>query len=106
VFVLFQGPAISITGLSVVVGNNVRAGGGILINGTGSRVEGNTVAGTGVGFDVDGTGNLVIRNSASGNTTDYDIAAGNAHGPIVDVGGAGDIGAVTGADHPWANFRY
>lgn len=106
VFFTNQGPAISITGLSVVVGNNVRAGGGILINGTGSRVEGNTVAGTGVGFDVDGTGNLVIRNSASGNTTDYDIAAGNAHGPIVDVGGAGDIGAVTGADHPWANFRY
>lgn len=101
-----QGPAIHVVGSSKVLGNHVVAGGGILVTGTRSHIEGNTVIGTGTGFDVDGTDNLIIRNTARGNTTDYDIGADNAFGPIVNVNRVGDISATPGADHPSANLRY
>lgn len=39
-------------------------------------------------------------------TAAYDIPAGNSYGPIIDATGAGDLSAVPGADHPWANFLY
>lgn len=101
----------AVTSNSVVVdnvaeSNDPSTGSGILVLGSGNRIEGNTVTGNGEGVSVDGTGNLIVRNSASGNTTNYDILAGNSHGPIVNVIGVGDIAVITNAGHPWANFEY
>jgi hypothetical protein len=107
--VLFSntGAAIEVIGFSVVRNNNMSANGtGVLASGNGNHIEGNSAFTGGVGFDIDGTENFVIRNTARGNLTDFDIAAGNAHGPIVNVTGVGDISATVGADHPWANFRH
>ncbi|MHC4698638.1 MAG: MopE-related protein [Planctomycetota bacterium] len=77
---------------------------GIGVTGSGNRIQGNHVTGNERGIDVDGTDNIIIKNTAGGNTTDYDIALGNSFGPVVLVGGVGDITSVGGADHPWANF--
>jgi hypothetical protein len=41
-----------------------------------------------------------------GNTTDFNIAGGNAHGPIIFAAGLGHLSGVAGANHPFANFRY
>ena len=82
-------------------------GAGIDAPGARNRIEGNHVAGNLVGIRSSTAGsidNLIIRNSATSNTTEYDISAVNSFGPIVDVSAASDISAVTGADHPWANF--
>lgn len=80
------------------------AGSCIRIIGDNSRIDSNHVAFCNVGLEVTGTNNLIVRNSATSNTTDYSMGAGNAYGPIVNVGGVGDITAVANANHPWANF--
>ncbi|UCC30818.1 MAG: right-handed parallel beta-helix repeat-containing protein [Phycisphaerales bacterium] len=68
-------------------------------------IEGNVVIGNDRGIDVDSTGSFIFKNSAMANTTNYDIAAINAFGPIVNIGGVGDISGTANADHPWANFE-
>ena len=40
------------------------------------------------------------------NPVNYDIVPGNSYGPIINVAGVGDISAVPGAEHPWANFEH
>ncbi len=77
--------------------------------GTGCRIESNTVNGPGLyGITVDddpaANQHLIIRNSVHGVSTSYFIPARSSFGPIVDVSGGGDISAVTGSDHPLANF--
>jgi parallel beta-helix repeat protein len=63
-------------------------------------------ASSGKGFHITGTANLLLRNTASGNGQNYSIAPGNSYGPLVSVVGVGDVSAVAGANHPWANFTY
>lgn len=72
----------------------------------GSRIEENHCVGSVFGIQVQSGGNLIVRNACAANGTDYDIAAGNAFGPIAPVGGVGDISIVPPAGHPWANFAY
>lgn len=82
-------------------------GAGVLATGTASRIDGNTLTGNRVGVRVDSKGCLVVRNSvAASEAAAYDIAPGNAFGPIVEVMGAGDVGAVAGSGHPLANLVY
>jgi hypothetical protein len=49
---------------------------------------------------VDGTGDLIIRNSSNGNATPYNIAAGNAVGPIVTAA------TIAANSNPHANYDY
>ncbi|MEY2526911.1 MAG: hypothetical protein QOE73_1682, partial [Verrucomicrobiota bacterium] len=82
-------------------------GAGINLIAGANRIESNQVISNDRGIDSNpGTGNLIIKNTARGNTTNYDIVAGNAFGPIVNVAGAGDISGIAAASHPWANFAY
>lgn len=90
-----------VSGLNISSASSV----GLRVLGTNNRIESCHVSNCGTGFQVLGTGNLILRTSAGGgNATDFDIAAGNSHGPIVNVGGVGDISLIGGANHPWANF--
>ncbi len=82
-------------------------GAGIRVTGTASRIDGNTVLGNAIGVSAEGKGSLLVRNSASASgTTAFDIAPGNAFGPIVNVVGSGDLGGVAGTGHPLANLVY
>lgn len=83
------------------------AGAGIRAAGGWVRIDGNTLAANAIGVRVEGTGCLVVRNGASASTTQaFDIAPGNAYGPIVDVAGVGDLSQVPGSGHPLANLVY
>ncbi len=106
------GDGIAVVGKCRVVGNTVGGYGagsspaGIRVSNSANRVEGNLVTDCTLGIQVQGASNLIVRNSASLNTTNFDIAPGNAYGPIVNVAGVGNITAVTNAVHPWANFEF
>ena len=91
--------------------NNGQEGIYVACCGTGCRVESNLVVNNNYGIRVQDIenheGHIVLKNTARINTTsNYDIAPGNAYGPIIDVSGAGDISGVPGAEHPWANFEF
>ncbi|MCG3121871.1 MAG: hypothetical protein GIKADHBN_00243 [Phycisphaerales bacterium] len=58
------------------------------------------------GIRITGSGTAVFRNRVRGSASPFSIAAGNSHGPIVNVAGVGDISAVPNANHPQANFVY
>ena len=60
------------------------SGAGISVAQGGNRIEGNTCNGNRVGFLVGFSGNLIVRNSGRNNGVDWEIAANNAHGPIID----------------------
>lgn len=99
----------------LVKGNTVARNGqeGIYVRccGSGCRVEANLAVANDKGISVedndDSRGHIILKNTARNNTTsNYDIAPGNAYGPIIDVSGAGDISLVPGAEHPWANFEF
>lgn len=64
------------------LGPGLFSGAGIRVYLSGSRIEGNTVAGNWKGVQVDGSENLIVRNCANANTTDYDIAGGNSAGTV------------------------
>jgi len=51
---------------------------------------------------------VYLRNRARGAGTQFDLLGPgfNSWGPIVNIAGAGDFGAVVGADHPMANYKY
>jgi parallel beta-helix repeat protein len=67
-------------------GSGVGDGAGVFVTGNGNRIEGNNVTFNDRGIDVNSSANLIVRNSARSNTLEYDIAAGNAMGPIVTTG--------------------
>lgn len=79
---------------------------GIAIIAGGNHVEGNTVIGNGTGISTTGSDNLFLDNRARDNGTDYSIGGGNAFGPILDVGGGGEIGAGAVPLLPYSNYRY
>ncbi len=66
----------------------------------GNRLEDNNVVGNDVGVKADSGGNVIARNSARQNSTAYDVAAGNAMGPVVNVAGVGTD------TNPWSNISY
>ncbi len=91
--------------------NNGQDGIYVVCCGTGCRIESNLVVNNGYGIRVEdhdnARGHIILKNTARNNNTgNYNIAPGNAYGPIVDVSGAGDISGVSGAEHPWANFEF
>lgn len=75
------------------------------IAGSEIHLEGNVVVAGQTGISTSGR-SMVIGNRARLVPTPYAFGSGGAYGPIVDVTGAGDIAAVSGANHPWANFIY
>ncbi|MBL8885542.1 MAG: right-handed parallel beta-helix repeat-containing protein [Phycisphaerales bacterium] len=79
---------------------------GIRVEGSAVRVDSNNCVGGGTGILATSGGNLFLRNSSRAAPTAFNFASGNAYGPIVNVAGVGDIGGVTNANHPWANFIY
>lgn len=82
---------------------------GFSLMGTQTVVEECGAWSCGVPFSCLGVRNLLLANCATDGTTGlpaFQIAQGNSHGPIVVVSGIGDISAVTGTDHPGANFVY
>jgi parallel beta-helix repeat protein len=101
--VVSQGDGIRVGGNTTVLGNttlgaSANQGSGILVSGTGSRIEGNVVSDHAIGIEIDGTGNVIDKNLAHGNSsTNYQIAAGNDFGPI---------GSTATSTSPWANIAY
>ena len=80
---------------------------GIRISSTDCHVEGNQVTQNGqTGLAVTSSGNFIVRNMARGNLTNFNLVNNNAHGPILDVGGIGDLTNDAAASHPWANFAF
>lgn len=76
---------------------------GVYTEAGGSRVDGNTCSrNITSGFLINGVRNVVICNSAHGNGTDYNIVAGSAAGPVVNVSAGGTITST----NPWANFLH
>ncbi|MEM8930550.1 MAG: right-handed parallel beta-helix repeat-containing protein [Acidobacteriota bacterium] len=80
---------------------------GMRISSTDCHVEGNHTTDNGrTGLAATSSGGFHVRNVARGNQTNYTIEANNAFGPIVDVGGIGDLTNDAAAAHPWANFEF
>jgi len=75
---------------------------GILVTGSGCRIDSNHATGGQRGFRVTGTSNLIIRNSAQGaSVIPFDIVAGNHVGTFII-----DPGFPFASDQPWANFAF
>lgn len=102
------GTGISAGSQCLVRGNQIRrCERGILVFHDGTSVQANNINDAlTYGLLVTGSGNIVTGNTIRSAASPLSIAAGNSHGPIVPVAGVGDISAVPGADHPWANFVY
>jgi hypothetical protein len=79
---------------------------GLRVEGAASatRVEGCSFQGCQTGVNATGAGALIVRNTFAATAAPLTLAPGNAHGPLVNVAGAGDISGIPGADQPWANF--
>jgi parallel beta-helix repeat protein len=92
--------------------NGTTDGAGIHAITSDNRIEANNCTDNDRGIDVDAAGNIVIRNTCSGNGTQWDIAIGNAVGPIVSA--STNAAAITGSTYagsvgstdPNANFTY
>lgn len=97
----------------LVVGNTCKgvsstalSGHGIRVFGANNRIESNNCIDNDRGISVEAAGNFIARNTAASNIANYNIVAGNAFGPLINAAAAGDLAAVAGADHPFANFQY
>lgn len=110
-----QGPAILVGGPRCCVEDNhltsVGPGGGcidVLPGGDGTLIESNHIvvggsAGVAIEISPGVTGCHVACNTARGG---YNIPSLNSFGPVVNVAGVGNIGAIPEASHPWANFSH
>lgn len=83
-------------------GDASNPGYGILVHGSGSRIEGNHCFQNTRGISVSGTNNLIIRNSVHGNTEfGFFIAGGNMFGPnLVPAGNP-----IATNNNPHANYE-
>lgn len=72
-----------------------------VLEGSGTRVDGNNLSNNQIGLNIAAAGNLAVRNSSWANVLAYSIDPASSFGPIVDV----SAGGVVGTDNPWANFR-
>lgn len=93
---IVTGPGAKITDNSITL--NPASGTGVLVEYTGSVIDGNQVNGGSIGIYVLGTNNRVVRNFVSGSTIKFNLAAGN-QAPVAVVT-ADDITTAG----PWANF--
>ncbi|MEM7755370.1 MAG: right-handed parallel beta-helix repeat-containing protein [Planctomycetota bacterium] len=93
----------------VVFQNDTLAGtlGGIRATGSGNLIEHNVSRNNnGFGIVASGTGNTVVRNWCYDNFGGgYNVPAGNAFGPIVNISAGGNLAGVAFADHHLANFQ-
>jgi len=108
------------TGFCTIRGNtssnnglDINEGAAIHATQSDNRIEGNNCTGSDRGVDVDAAGNIIIGNTCSGNTNNWDIAIGNAVGPIVTAGtnamaitGNGAFASTLGTSDPFTNFNY
>jgi hypothetical protein len=72
---------------------------GIQATASDNRIENNNAVDCAIGFNISSAGNLIVRNSASGGIR-YNIAGGNAAGPIINAA------AVATSLVPTANYDY
>lgn len=96
-----------------IVCNN---GFGIIVEGTDSLVEANTVMSNGAlgisAFLMSAKNNVIVRNTASGNGAhNYSLGSGNRVGPIITPPSSPATDGTTagpgmGTTDPWANFSY
>ncbi len=79
---------------------------GVHVEGAASatRVEGCSFQSCQTGVSATGAGALVVKNTFAATGAPLALSPGNAHGPLVNVAGVGDISGIAGADQPWANF--
>ncbi|MEN6306844.1 MAG: right-handed parallel beta-helix repeat-containing protein [Anaerohalosphaeraceae bacterium] len=94
-----------------VASNNGNAGIGIRCCGQGCRIESNICSGNTFGIQIENEANshhhLIVKNTCGDNGTNYDLGSYSSWGPIIDLSSAyGDMSAIAGAEHPWANFEY
>ncbi len=112
---IFAGDACTIRGNTVETSGSpdTPASGGIVVNGIGSRIEGNHMVSNYRGLVVNGSQNIIVRNTCRANSTNWVIAANNQYGPIVDrstastpaVNGNTAASTLTSTDAN-ANFTY
>lgn len=76
--------------------------------GNGCTVEGNRLEFNYRHIEVLSAAHMIVRNTMAypGAGGPLNIVAGNAFGPLVTVGGVGNIAGTVGSDHPQANFAY
>jgi len=91
--------------------NNGNVGIDIRCCGQGCRIESNICSGNQYGIHVDDDKathhHLIVKNTCGDNGTNYDLGSYSSWGPIIDLSSAyGDLSAIAGAEHPWANFAY
>lgn len=87
-----------------IEGNTITANtiDGVLVTGTGNRIDGNHTTGGQRGFNITGSDNLIVRNSAQAATVaNYVIAAGNHSAALVVSPGVGFA-----STSPWINFSF
>jgi parallel beta-helix repeat protein len=80
-------------------------GSGILCIGSNSLIEENFVNLNLNGVRISSTDNFALRNVATFNTNNYNIDAGNAFGPTINLGN-GSITGTSGSNNAWANFEF
>jgi Right handed beta helix region len=96
-------PGITANTECYVLGNNLKlCNPGIKVVGSGCRVDGNNLVGSGntVGILVDVGGNIIFRNSVRNYGTHYSFSGTNTVGPIITATGT------ISTTNPWANFSY
>jgi hypothetical protein len=81
-------------------------GAGIVSTLPDNLIDENTVTNNEVGIRADNEDNFMTRNRASNNATDYNFNGNSLWGPIVNVGGVGNITSQTNSGNRWANFAY
>ncbi|MFT3684909.1 MAG: right-handed parallel beta-helix repeat-containing protein [Phycisphaerales bacterium] len=82
----------------------IRIGTGV----SGCTVEGNRLEFNFRHIEVLNAANMIVRNTMAftGAGGPLNIVGGNSFGPLVVVGGVGNIAGTAGSDHPQANFAY
>ncbi|HZL99815.1 MAG TPA: right-handed parallel beta-helix repeat-containing protein [Planctomycetota bacterium] len=78
------------------------ANGIVVLDGPGTRVEGNNLSNSQIGLTLAAPGNLAIRNSSWADVVAYSFDPASAFGPVVDLSAGGAIAT----ESPWANFRH
>lgn len=88
-----------------VINNNMTETGndasGLIVFGSGNRIEGNNAAGFWTGYSAPNPGNLLIRNSGYDNVTDFSVGASNFTGTVVTT-----EAAMNGATNSLVNIAY
>jgi parallel beta-helix repeat protein len=72
-----------------------------VLDGPGTRVEGNNLSNNQLGLNIAAPGNLAVRNSSWADFMAYSFDPGSSFGPVVDLAAGGALAT----ENPWANFK-